>query len=467
MATEALLNDDSNKLCAENRTTPEKGYDPEHPPPFFSLHSIRMWICLLLTTAMYICQSMNVSLGMSIVCMVNSTAYQSHNLTEGTNSSLSIGKCQSALDDPESSINAGYDGDLLWSPAQQTLLFSASVYGSFITLFFSGYLADKFGPKFLVMGATSIFVFVSLLTPLAANYSYKLFFVMRILMGLGDGFMFPCSGSLAGRWFPSTEKSTAAALYTSGRQIAASLASLIASNLCASSLKWPSVFYLFGTLGCLFLIIWFIFVSNHPSSNKFICEAERQYLMANCNTTNKKNTNKVPWRKMLTSLPLLSAVFCNFTFILQAAMMQNFLPMFLKENLGLPLHSNGIYTMMPFASQLLFKNICGPAGDYIKRKKIMTDTNCVKMFQTIASIGSSFGMLALLFLSDCENPRMALVYLFVFGTTFSAGICGFFTSLLSIAPMYSGTCFSFSMFFAYLGHFLIPNLLTAIIQMVS
>lgn len=102
------------------------------------------------------------------VCMVNSTAYQNHNLTEETNSSSSIAKCQSALDDPESSINAGYDvkrfwnldritnkkfqGDLLWSPAQQTLLFSASVYGSFITLFFSGYLADKFGPKFLVMG---------------------------------------------------------------------------------------------------------------------------------------------------------------------------------------------------------------------------------------------------------------------------------------------------------------------------
>ena len=43
------------------------------------------------------------------VCMVNSTAYQNHNLTEETNSSSSIAKCQSALDDPESSINAGYD----------------------------------------------------------------------------------------------------------------------------------------------------------------------------------------------------------------------------------------------------------------------------------------------------------------------------------------------------------------------
>lgn len=42
---------------------------------------------------------------------------------------------------------------------------------------------------------------------------------MEIKLISPQGFVFPCLGSMAGRWFPPNERSTMAAIYTSGNQV--------------------------------------------------------------------------------------------------------------------------------------------------------------------------------------------------------------------------------------------------------
>lgn len=56
--------------------------------------------------------------------------------------------------------------------------------------------------------------------------------------------------SISARWFPSTERSTAAALYTSGNQIALSLIYWIGAELCSAKFLdgWPLIFYSLGSL---------------------------------------------------------------------------------------------------------------------------------------------------------------------------------------------------------------------------
>ncbi|VDO16531.1 unnamed protein product [Haemonchus placei] len=53
----------------------------------------------------------------------------------------------------------------------------------------------------------------------------------------------------------------------------------------------------------------------------------------------------VPWRAMLTSLPLIAAVLCQYTYNLQASLLQAFLPSFIKEELMLPLNSVSRFTL--------------------------------------------------------------------------------------------------------------------------
>ncbi|ETN69058.1 hypothetical protein NECAME_01168 [Necator americanus] len=297
----------------------------------------------------------------------------------------------------------------------QSLLLSATFYGALGTISFAGILADRYGPKMIVIVATLDYVIITLLTPFLAKWSYYAYFLSRITMGIGEGFIFPCFATIVGKWFTPAEKSTVAAMYTSGNQ----------------------------------------------------------------------NKLPVPWKRMLSSRPLITAVFCQYTYNLQASLLQAFLPTFLKEELMLPLSKNGLYTMIPFISQLISKNILGILADYLKRNEIIGHTKCAKIFQSVGSFGSAAVLIALATLPNCENPYLALpllglygnqlvspfqihyvnVVVLILGTFFSAGICGFFTCLLCIAPPFSGTVSSIAMIFGMLGNISGPLMLGLVSKM--
>ncbi|KAJ1357853.1 hypothetical protein KIN20_016110 [Parelaphostrongylus tenuis] len=278
-------------------------------------------------------------------------------------------------------------------------------------------------------------------------------------MGIGEGFIFPCFGCIVGKWFTKTEKSTVAAMYTSGNQLAAGFSALISSFLCTLSPGWPLIFYIFGAVGFVWCIVWYIFATNSPYTNKFISKEECSYLAEHIDHVKDKGSGPVPWRDMFTSRPLIAAVLCQYSYNLQASILQAFLPTFLKEELMLPLHRNGIFTMVPFTAQLISKNILGIFADYLKENKILGHTKCAKIFQSVGSFGSATMLIALAVLPSCENPNLALPLLALYGIFFSAGICGFFTCILCIAPSFSGTLISISMVFGTIGNICGPMML--------
>lgn len=51
------------------------------------------------------------------------------------------------------------------------------------------------------------------------------------LINLLQGFVIPCANSLGGRWFPPNEKSSMAALYTSGNQVSFIFTTFLRSEL--------------------------------------------------------------------------------------------------------------------------------------------------------------------------------------------------------------------------------------------
>lgn len=68
----------------------------------------------------------------------------------------------------------------------QSLLFSATFYGSLLTIWCSGYLADRFRPKMLFLLAILDYTLVSLLSPFLATSNFYVFFVARVVMGIGE-----------------------------------------------------------------------------------------------------------------------------------------------------------------------------------------------------------------------------------------------------------------------------------------
>uniref|UniRef100_A0A1I7YH42 MFS domain-containing protein n=1 Tax=Steinernema glaseri TaxID=37863 RepID=A0A1I7YH42_9BILA len=430
----------------------------------FSLSSIRLRICLLLMFGLFFTVSMRINLGMAMVCMVNTTAFvepEKHNQFSLNESIVPDGRCSRSYD-TDSLATSGYHGTLLWTPGMQSLLFSATFYGGLVTIALSGYLADRFGPKHLLMLAVLDYSIVSLLSPLLANTNFYAFFSSRVVMGLGEGFMIPTIASLSARWFPPAERGAMAAMYTSGNQLAGTLGGVISASLCSVDILggWPLIFYLFGGLGCVWCILFSILGSNSPDENKWISDDEMSYITTTLphtpGSTKRKTNAPVPWKEMFTSTVVLSNFIAQFSFNFSATIMQSYLPAYFRDVLLLDLKSNGLYTVLPFLSQLIFKNVFGHLSDYLKRRGLLGQTTSAKLFQSIGSFGTAACFLSLALFVNCERPTIALVILGIHGLCFSSGMSGFYISLLSVAPIYTGVIISLSMLFGMIANSIAP-----------
>ncbi|GMR38836.1 hypothetical protein PMAYCL1PPCAC_09031, partial [Pristionchus mayeri] len=340
----------------------------------------------------------------------------------------------------------GFQGDLMWPPARQAMLFSANYYGSLATMLVSGTLADKFGPKRMLTIAISVMTLLTLAGPTLAEMSYWIYYASRVLLGMCEGFVIPCTNAMGGRWFPPNEKSAMAALYTSGNQIAAGSSGLVGAALCKLDLfgGWRAIFYLFGGIGIIWFLVWWFVVSDHPSENRWIRAEEAEYLEGRV-AAKTKNDASIPWKSILLAREVYACLLCNFTFSFLVSINQNLLPLYFKEELRLPISMNGLYTVVPFLTQLIMKNLLASVADNLKSAGTMSPTRVVKLFQATASFGTAILLVCMALFPSCHRPWLAAVILFFYGIFFAGGICGFFTSLISIAPAYAGTLTSISM----------------------
>ncbi|KAF8383289.1 hypothetical protein PRIPAC_72431 [Pristionchus pacificus] len=439
-------------------------------PPLWSWRSMRLKIAICIGFALYSAVSMRSSLSMGIVCMVNSTAFAkeefvdlpSEEEVENAARHGIVDGCPAHIDE-NTTAAVGYNGHLMWPPGRQTMLFSANYYGALVTMLVSGTMADKFGPTRILMVAISILILLTLAAPTLAEFNYWVYYGSRVLLGMCEGFVIPCANSLGGRWFPPNEKSSMAALYTSGNQIAAGSSGLIGAWLCKVPFLggWPVIFYMFGLIGIIWFVTWTCVVSDHPSENRWIRSEEKEYLEGRVAKRNTKGTS-IPWSKILRSREVHACLFCNFTFSFMVSINQNFLPLYFKEELFLPLSMNGLYTVVPFLTQLIMKNILASAADHLKSSGKMTPTHVVKLFQGTAAFGTALILVCLALFPSCHQPWLAAVFMFLYGIFFSGGICGFFTSLISIAPSYTGTLSSMSMGFGQIASIISTNTVAAI-----
>lgn len=72
-----------------------------------------------------------------------------------------------------------------------------------------------------------------------------------------------------------------------------------------------------------------------------------------------------------------------------------------------------------------------------------------KNLSFLAAVGVSLTMIAMALFVDCTTPVLALILLGTFGMCFAGAIAGAFTAALCIAPCFTGTIASLSLYLAY------------------
>ncbi len=109
--------------------------------------------------------------------------------------------------------------DFNLSNVQLGYVFSAFVIGYALFQAPGGYLADKYGPRFIIAAGVvwwGIFTTATAWVPTTLAWSITILIVMRFLLGLGEAVVFPSSNRLVAAWIPSQERGLANGLIFAG-----------------------------------------------------------------------------------------------------------------------------------------------------------------------------------------------------------------------------------------------------------
>ncbi|EJW72494.1 hypothetical protein WUBG_16598, partial [Wuchereria bancrofti] len=81
-------------------------------------------------------------------------------------------------------------------------------------------------------------------------------------------------------WAPPLERSLLTGVTYAGAQIGNTAVMPLSGLLCKYGFAggWPSIFYIIGTAGVLWCLLWFFYVSDRPSQNKRISKKELSYI---------------------------------------------------------------------------------------------------------------------------------------------------------------------------------------------
>ena len=320
--------------------------------------------------------AMRVNLSVAIVAMVNNTAVTNTSVVNISDACPVVGNI---TDTPT-------DGPFDWGAREQGWLLGAFFYGYVLTQVPGGRMAEVYGGKRLYGVGVLITAIFTILTPLAANTSIYTLVLVRVMEGLGEGVTFPAMHAMLAVWVPPHERSGTAGLVYSGAQAGTVLSLPLSGYLC-DRLGWESVFYLFGTFGVVWWVMWWYLVYDSPSAHSTIHPAERRYIMDSLGTARSTASPPVPWLAILTSGPVWALVITHVAQNFGFYTLLTELPTYMARVLHFNIRDNSIISALPYLLMLIMAQASTRLADWVL--SLGTERTFVrKIFNSIAIIGN-------------------------------------------------------------------------------
>lgn len=424
---------------------------------FMSKFPVRYVFTAMGFMGFFVLYSLRVNINVAIVAMVNASAVYN-------NQSASDECPAEEISNDTVNVNPSREGEFNWSPKLQATILGSFYYGYCITQIPGGRLAEIFSAKWVFGLGTVITSLLTLLTPLAARWHVSVLVFIRIAEGLAQGVTMPAMHSMLGRWIPDCEKSFLSTIVYSGINVGTVAAMPIAGVLCNSYIMggWPSAFYIFGILGCVWFVFWMLLVSDTPLDHPCISAKELKYITDNQKTETFEKLPTIPWLSILKSKPFWALVitqagqdYCFYTAI-------NDLPTYLSTILHFEIEKNGFLTSAPYLLQTIVGCLVGYFADLGIEKNCFSTITVRKVCNTIAVLATVLGTFGLI-VARCDVILTVISY-----SSYVAigGFCysGYMLSHLDLSPEYAGTLMGISNLISNLTGFIAPEVVGALTE---
>ncbi|HLJ85219.1 MAG TPA: MFS transporter [Candidatus Angelobacter sp.] len=292
----------------------------------------------------------------------------------------------------------------------------------------AGVLADRFGPKRIFALAMASWSSFTALTSLPR--SLGVLGIVRTFMGIGESATIPSINAILARWFPPEEYSRTAGFTWSGGYGGIILAFPLAS-LILKFLGWRMIFYLFATLGGLWLIFWLKAIYDQPEDCPTISRAEMELIRSS--RPQIKGDEPIPWSVILHT-PEAWAVFAlHFSSNWFTYFLMSWLPTYLVIGRHFSLRQMALGSALPFLCALCGTNLFGYLIDRVSRSSSRTHVNKTFLLPFACAAG------ILIVISKVSSSSVVVPLLCISATLMTSATPVFASGSLDLVPGSAGS----------------------------
>ncbi|KKK39825.1 hypothetical protein WQ57_00565 [Mesobacillus campisalis] len=254
----------------------------------------------------------------------------------------------------------GITGDF----AAQGLLMTFFLLPYGLANFVTGAISDKLGARVILISACISWAVIMIL--MGFTSAFFLMLVFRAILGFAESPLTPTTDRLVMRWFPSSERNFANAIWLVGLTLAPVITLPLLGQMTAS-LGWRANFFVFGILG-LIIPLFFIFryVYDKPSDHPSISKSELQHIGEGLGVKDNAQVENKPsvWKRH------------DYWFLVAGNCLGNgfiwglvaWLPTYLTRELNISFIQSSFMSALPWVCSVILMLTVSPLADRLKNR---------------------------------------------------------------------------------------------------
>ncbi|XP_071482719.1 sialin-like [Diadema antillarum] len=311
-----------------------------------------------------------------------------------------------------------------WNMSLQGWILSAFAYGYISSQIIGGKAAQRFGGKLTLGVAVAVWSFSTFITPVVGG-SFTVLVMSRMILGFAEGFCLPTIFHIFAHNVHPDERSTSFGYLVALGSVGQTVAALICPRL-----SWAMMFYTFGAIGLMWVVIWVMFYPKDSPDND-----PEMLLMPKVDTT-----NSVYWTSYISHRPLWAMYIAHFAMNWSNYIVLSWLPTYLQRHLGAN-KQDVSFTALPYLMNSLFGVAAGHYADYLITKKHWTVLSVRRIMTCIGLLGPA---LFIMLFGSVDKLGLAVCFISI-----SLGLCGcnssgHMSNHADVAPNHAGITFAVS-----------------------
>lgn len=321
-----------------------------------------------------------------------------------------------------------------------------------------GYLADRYGPRKVLIVAISWWSLLTATTAIAPRLPFAHWFgvawsfaIVRFLIGIGEAPSSPSYTKIVANWMGDTRRGLGSSFNLLGIGLGGAVTPPLIT-LIMQHWGWRAAFYCCGLAGILVALAWYCFATDRPDQHPRVSQSELDVVGSNrSNDARFASTSSAPWRRIFTNVSVIGLVLGYFCQGFPIYFFHTWLFIYLVRVRGFSLTQGGFYGATPYLAIAIASPLGGLFSDFAVRKFGR------RLGQRLAVWVGMFSSAILLWEGAHASNRVTAILLLAAAAGFNMfASVTFWAACIDLGQEYSGSVAGLMNTFGNLGGWLSP-----------